>query len=113
MLEALLKKLGYIHESKLTDTVLETMLCEKIGDVFDYKLDPKVEKGIFADVSKVDFIMEYLRATMAKDIQRYFAAPDEKQRDIIRGAFARTVYLKSRISKRGEVDTKIDGLRYE
>ena len=40
--------------------------------------------------------MQYMRKMANNDMRRYFAAVTDKDRDVIRGAFARTVYLKNR-----------------
>lgn len=115
MIKKILRRLGYIHESELTEDFLCGEIARMVGDPTEYTLEKKQEDLFFKDLSRVEGVQEYLRATMARDMQRDFAATNE-QRPIIRGAFARTAYLRSRLSKSGkdaqEVETKLTGLRY-
>lgn len=116
MIQQLLSRFGYLHESKITENYLGKRYGELIGDVNNYGIEKEMEGELFNDLSVVNGIKEYLDATMANDMQRYFAATDEKQRDIVRGAFARTAYLKSRLNKTSqeanEEETTLQGLRY-
>lgn len=107
----LAEKLGYIHKSELTEEFLSWELAKMIGNPNDYSIEKKQEEQFFQDLAKIDGVMEYLSATAAKDMQRYFAAP-QGQQDVVKGAFARTVYLKSRLTKSKNNPQEIDGLRY-
>lgn len=72
-------------------------MAKLIGDPTEYTIEKKQEEAFFNDLSRVDGVREFLKATMAKDMQRDFGAtPDQRQ--IIRGAFARTAYIKSRLT---------------
>lgn len=71
----------------------------EIGNIEDINLTKEGEDTILADLAGIDGILDYLRDTMSKDIKRYFAAQTEKERDIIRGAFARVAYLRAEIVK--------------
>ena len=99
MIKSILNKLGYIHESEVTEEFLGLKYGEIIGDTSDYGIETKEEKDFFIDFSRIESASEFLKATAAKDMQRYFAATDEKQRDMARGAFARTVYFRAQLSK--------------
>lgn len=115
MIKSILRKLGYIHESELTNEYILYAAANIIGDPVEYEFTAKQEEELFGDLSKVNGFSEYLNATMAKDMQRYFSSPRE-QLDIIQGAFARTAYIKSRIVKQNTSNTKsktkLDNLRY-
>jgi hypothetical protein len=50
---------------------------------------------LYSDMAKIDGLHEFFRETMINDIKRYFAAQTDRERDIIRGAFSRTNYLKN------------------
>jgi hypothetical protein len=99
MFDTLMKKLGYIKESSLTEEYLAGHFAREIGDPTDYEITRLDEKSFFEDLSKIDKARDFLKATMAKDMQRYFAAPDEKSRNVIQGAFARTVYLAGKLKE--------------
>lgn len=91
--------LGYFKASKIDESFLADYYGKLIGDPTSYDISAKEEIHIFSDLAKVDGIREYLKATMAKDMQRYFAAPDQKSRDVIQGAFARTSYLRGKLKE--------------
>jgi hypothetical protein len=92
MIEKILNKFGYVKAP--LDPLYEA--AKVIGDPNEYEVHPKLEQQIFDHLSSVEGLAEYLRATMAKDMQRAFSStPDQSQ--IIHGAFARTSYLLSRI----------------
>lgn len=89
--------------------------AEYIGDIHEYKTDPEEEDRMFKELGSIDFLQEYLRSSIARDMQRYFAATTEEQRLLIKGAIARTSYLRSRIASREDhkvIPTKMKGLRY-
>jgi hypothetical protein len=113
MIKNFLRKLGYIHKSELTDQVILEILSESIGFDPTYDFPKDVERKMFEDLSAVDGLHDYLRYTASKDMQRHFSAEDDRQRDTIHGAFLRTVYLKTQVSKpKDNKVTKIPSLRY-
>ena len=79
-----------------TEDELARMLAEKLG-VQD-EIDPEYEKKILADLKGTDGLVQYLRETAARDKDRYFGAATKEEQLIIRGAFARTMYLKAKIT---------------
>ncbi len=81
---------------------LAYMLAEKLG-VQD-EIDSEYEKKIFLDLKGTDGLVQYLREAAARDKDRYFGAASKEEQLVIRGAFARTMYLKSRIA--GAEDVK-------
>lgn len=112
IIEKILNKYGY-SKNPLTEAELALAYAETLGDVSEYKIAPQDEKKMFEDLSGIENFVEYLRAMSAKDIQRYFAAEEDRQRDIVRGAVSRTLYIRGMIGKRQESKTtKISGLRY-
>lgn len=122
MIEKLLAKFGYVKANEIRDITKEPftenelgfMYAEAIGDVTQYSIEPKQERDLFERLKGVDGLFDYLRATSAKDIQRYFMASGDLQREAVKGAMGRTIYFKNKVS--GPVakstKTKLDGLRY-
>ena len=110
MIEWIAEKLGYVHKDNVLSEVVRL-----IGDPKSYTIEKKLEEEFFADLARIDTAEQYLRATMANDMQRYFAAPQDQQ-EVVRGAFARTSFLLSRLRKTNEEpkeqSTKLEGLRY-
>lgn len=76
-----------------------------VADLMDNKIDDHFQEEIFDAMSKIPGIDEYLKKTMAKDVQRFFSASPEQQ-PIIRGGFLRAQYLLKCIVDRREGSKK-------
>lgn len=117
IIDRILDKFGYIQKSELDDKQelieyhavcdylegldedsLAFMLAEKLNIDVDDEIDEEYEKKIFKDLKGVDGLVQYLRDAAARDKNRYFAAGSAQEQLIIRGSFARTMYLKAKIS---------------
>jgi hypothetical protein len=96
MIRKILKFFGFIHESELTEDYLCVRLAQYIGDPHEYEIDKEHELRFFRELSSLDGSTEYFKATMAKDMQRAFGAPDD-QKKMIQGAYARTAYFRSKM----------------
>lgn len=99
MIDKVLKYFGYIKESDINEFYLADYYGRLVGDPTDSDIGVKDEQNFFRDLAKVDNARDFLKATMARDMQRYFSAPDEKSRNVIQGAFARTVYLRGKLKE--------------
>lgn len=102
-----------ISEKEERNLMLE--FAEAIGDISEYKIEPELEDKLFEELANVDYLHEYLKATIARDMQRYFAATDEMQRNLIKGQIARVSTLRAKVVNRPEnkvVESKMMGLRY-
>ncbi len=97
MIKNFLTKLGYVQRdiNDYSEDELALALANKLG-VQD-EIDTEYEKKIFQDLKGTDGLVKYLREAGARDINRYFAAATPAEQSLIRGAFARTMYLKGRI----------------
>lgn len=102
------------RERKLSEAEILVAFAEMHGDVYDAQVDEKEEKRMFQELQSVDYLPEYLRTISALDMQQYFAATTDQQRDIIRGRMARTATLRAKLGQRkdNKVKTKMKGLRY-
>lgn len=111
MIERILGKFGYIQKfmletrieweknkaiGELTEDELALMLAFKLGT--QDAIDPEYESKIFADLKGTDGLVQYLREAAARDKDRYFGCTTKEEQLIVRGAFARTMYLKAKIS---------------
>lgn len=122
MIQKLLNKLGYFKEEQVRDLEkdpftpeeLGFLYAQTLGDVTEYTIEPKQEKELFEKLRKIEGLFDYLRATTAKDIQRYFMASSDSQREAVKGALGRTIYFKNKVSgaPHKETVTKLKGLRY-
>ena len=118
MIRGILNKWGYIHESEITDDFCALRLAEAVGDPMEYSIEPKEEEAMFKDLSNIEHLPAYLTATLARDMQRSFASPED-QRQLVRGAFARTADFRTKIRNINQkvietksADNKLKGLRY-
>ena len=97
-----------------TEDQLAYRLAEKLG-VLD-EIDSEYEKKIFRDLKGTDGLVQYLREAAARDKDRYFGAATKEEQLVIRGAFARTMYLKARIMDADkeveEKKTRLDEVKY-
>ena len=64
----------------------------------DDDITPEYEKQIFKDLQGTENLVAYLKESAARDKDRYFGATTKEEQLIIRGAFARTMYLKAKIT---------------
>lgn len=117
MINKFLERFGYVKKADLSVNELSMLLARYIGDPFEYTINKKEEEKMFNDLSGIDGFGDYLRATCAKDMQRYFGATDDVQRHMARGAFTRTIFLHKNIKSaprkivEGE-KPKLNGSRY-
>lgn len=88
-------------ELNYDEDTLSLMLAEKLG-VQD-EIDSDYEKKIFLDLKGTDGLVQYLREAAARDKDRYFGAASKEEQLVIRGAFARTMYLKAKIAGADDV----------
>ena len=99
MIESLLNRFGYykaVTTGPYTEGDLEVLLLESYDDIIDDGIEKAEEEVILKQVGDVEGFVQYMRKMANNDMRRYFAAVTDKDRDVIRGAFARTVYLKNR-----------------
>ena len=81
----------------LNEVELAAQLAEKLGDIDSLDITTEGAQQIFDQLAGVDGLLDFLRDTMVNDIKRYFAAQTDKERDIIRGGYSRTAYLRDSI----------------
>lgn len=94
-----LKILG-LYKEPTTDELCE-LLAKRMFDE-DSSLEKEQEEKLFESLKHIEGLQAYLQDTANRDIRRYFGASDDKERNLTRGAFARTVYFLSRIRQAGE-----------
>lgn len=88
--------------TQYTEEELALALATKLG-VQD-EIDTDYEKKIFADLKGTDGLVQYLREAAARDKDRYFGATTKEEQLIIRGAFARTMFLVGKITRTDSSD---------
>lgn len=85
-----------------TEEQLIGEIAKRMG-VVDKDIDAEYTKKIFADLKEVDGLARYLLETAAKDKDRYFGAATKEEQLIIRGGFARTMWLRNLIINQGKI----------
>lgn len=80
-----------------TEVELATELARITGDFDSIDISTDTSKTLFQDLARVEGFSEYLKETMSNDIKRYFSAQTDHERNVIRGGFSRTSYLRARL----------------
>lgn len=126
MIRNILRKLGFVHTSEIegyrnlesnpfTEGELSYLLAKELGHE-DIDFPEKEQTKLFKALKNVDGLTEYLKFTAMNDKNRYFGATTKDEQSMIRGAFARTLYLRGKIvnpKTKLESSTKIQGVRYD
>ena len=84
----------------LTIEQLSLALAKKVGVQDEIEAD--YEKKIFEDLKGTDGLVQYLKEAGYRDIQRYFGASTPSEQLIIRGSYARTMFLAGKIMTAGQ-----------
>lgn len=66
-------------------------------------LDKKEEARIWAEISQIEGVSEYLRQMKSRDMKLHFSCPKDQQ-DMVHGAFYRTEYFLNMLKKNSGVD---------
>lgn len=70
---------------------------ETLGDIDSVEIAKEGVKEIYQSLAGVEGYLDYLKDTMNADIKRYFNAQTDGERQLIRGAFARTSFIRALI----------------
>lgn len=116
-MDKILQHFGYIKKESFrdlekepyTDQEILDMFIDTLGDLENAYTDENVEKSIFKLMNEVEGVQDYFRSVMRRDIKRYMGAPTTAEQILIRGAFNRTAFMKSRLTKK---ETKVKSLKY-
>lgn len=81
----------------LTEYELAFALAKKLGVQDDITED--YQKKIFTDLKGTDGLVRYLKECAHRDMQRYFGAATVSEQNVIRGSYARTMWLAGKIMK--------------
>ncbi len=92
-----------MQSNKTIDQIL-LELSEALGNPLDAEIDSKFEQDVFRQLRNVDGFTEYLRLTLGKDMQRYFNAVNDDDRNQIKGHYSFAAFLLARLRKEGEFD---------
>lgn len=98
-------------EEQYTEEQLLAMLGRNFIGV-DIAMDEKRDLVLFKELKAVEGLVEYLRETAARDIQRYFEAATKEEQLMIRGTYARTMYFMNMVKNEGRKNTKIEEVNY-
>jgi hypothetical protein len=88
----------FFKKKELTDDELLNLVVERF-DMRPEILTKEEEDAVFKDLAGVENLMEFLNALMLLDVKKHFKAANPADQIRTRGAYARALYLKSRIMK--------------
>ena len=123
MIKEILSKFGYVKSSDVKgfrdlsknpfrEEELSLMLAELLKDA-DEDIPEEEEVRMFKELKEVEGFLEYLRRAAVKDTIRYFGAVTPQEQFVIRGAFARTNFIKSKIQNIvKDKKSGLSGVRY-
>lgn len=90
----------------------EDDICQLLVDKVSMERFSTDEEDIMWDeLKKIEGFQSYLTNTMVKDKDRYFGATTPMEQLMTKGAFNRTMYIRSKLREKKEV--KLDNPRYE
>lgn len=119
MIEKLLKKFGYSKSTRdLTKepfTVEElSYMLERATTNVEADFPKKEEERLFKELKAIDGFVEWLKSAAKNDKDRYFGATTPFEQLVIRGSYARTNYIATRIinADKEKKEVKLDGVRY-
>lgn len=112
MIDRILNYFGYEKRKVWTEEEIISYYCKLIGNPVEYSLSKEEDELFFKNLDMVDGAREYFKATMAKDVMRYFGAKGQTEQDTVRGGFARTAYFMSKL-KEQSAPTKLSNKRYK
>lgn len=78
----------------MTEVELASKLAELMGDVESIEITKEGVKEVFQQMGRIDGLLDFLRDVMMNDIKRYFNAATDREREIIRGGYSRTAYIR-------------------
>lgn len=93
--------LAFLKTQDCTMEDISDLAIQTVGPLFaDERISREEEFVIFEQMNKIEGLDDYLRNTMSKDVKRYFQASSEKEREQVRGAYARALYFRGLLHKK-------------
>ena len=119
MIEKILQRFGY--SKKVRDLTKEpfsveelSYMLEKATTSVDSDFSKQEEFRLFKELKSIEGFVEYLKSAAKNDKDRYFGATTPFEQLVIRGSYARTTYLATRVmnADKEKKEVKLDGIRY-
>ncbi len=119
MIKNLLKKFGYskivrdLTKEPFSVEELSYML-EKATTEVESDFSKSEEERLFKELKNIEGFVQWLKSAAKNDKDRYFGATTPFEQLVIRGSYARTNYIASRVmnADKEKKDVKLDGVRY-
>lgn len=97
---------------KLAESLTEDELCSLLIKSVEAKRQSKEEVELmFNDLKKVEGFQDYLTNTLVADKDRYFGAGSPMEQLMVKGAYNRTLYLRSKLREKKD-DVKLESPRH-
>jgi hypothetical protein len=95
MFDKILRRLGLVRLSSLTEEDINAVLLSSIFDRWSREKFPKDAQDEVIDIfRKHPVLKEYFDWSIAQDVKRFYSATPQEQ-DMIRGAVSRTRYFRT------------------
>jgi hypothetical protein len=98
-MEFILERLGYIKKERITLDYINEEYGRLIGNPTDYSISKELDQEFYDNLRRIDGVRDYFKATAAKDMLRYFQATGAEEQSVVRGAFARTMYILGKLKE--------------
>lgn len=102
------KLIKYLAKRFLTEDDFGSLLVDSVQRINRSKEE---DITVFKDIKKVDGFHEYLNNTLDSDIKRYFAAGSPMEQLQVKGAYNRTLYLRSKL-RESDKPTNLESPRH-
>jgi len=95
----------------ITTEQLEQELLIRYNSLEETNIDKKEEDFIYKKLKQIDGLSQYLTRVANQDVVKYFSATTDEQRALLKGSFARTLYIKNKLKDK-KTSTKLEIGRY-
>ena len=93
--------LAFLETQDVTIEDISSLAIKTLGALFTNEtLTKQDEYDIFDKIAEIPGVEDYFRDTMSRDLKRFFAAQDPSVQNQVRGAYSRTLYMRSLLNRK-------------
>lgn len=95
--------LAFLETQDLTIEDISSLAIKTLGALFTNEILTKQDEfDIFDKIAEIPGVEDYFRDTMSRDLKRFFAAQDPSVQNQVRGAYSRTLYMRSLLNRKAD-----------
>ncbi len=95
--------LAFLETQDLSIEEISSLAIKTLGSLFTNEtLTKQDEYDVFDRIAEIPGADEYFRDTMSRDLKRFFAAQDPSAQNQVRGAYSRTLYMRSLLNRKDD-----------